>query len=128
MLTQGSLIPSTLATVFRLSGTALFKDFNRTNKQCLEHIDSGVYFLISQRGEAIECHVAADGRKGRKNIRKACLAFVDMIPVIFPWCKMLIAPVDSKSVYNLCINIGFEDYGLAGNEAGEFNMMVINYG
>ena len=114
--------------MFAHATNSLFISFNTENKLCLEYADSGVYFLIAQRGIAMECHVAADGRKGRKNLRASCREFIKMIPISYPWCKLLIAPVSKKSVYNLCIKLGFEDYGLVGNEAGQFNMMVINYG
>ena len=104
-----------------------FKDFGKDNAQVLQYKDEDVYFLISKRGGAIEIHVSAKGRKGKLKLREASKAVVDFIPKAYPWCKMLIAPVAIKSVYNLCIRVGFKDLGEAQFEKGKARLMVIDY-
>lgn len=105
----------------------LFSDFEGGVAICVKYDKAPVYFLLSQRGNAIEIHIAADGRKGKKALRMAGGAIIVYIKTVFPWCKMLIAGVTDKSVYNLCEKLGFSDFGLVGNEVGQFNMMVIEY-
>jgi hypothetical protein len=101
---------------------------NLSKKVCLQYGKEDVFYLLSQRGKAIEIHVAAHGRKGKLKVREASLAMVREIPLIYEWCNMLIAPVESKSVKNMCLKIGFEDYGMIGIKGGTTNLMVVNYG
>jgi hypothetical protein len=102
--------------------------FNTESKECYRYKDSHVFFLLSRRGMALEIHVAAIGRRGKKRLREACKAIIEQVPNMFPWCKMLIAPVKLASVYNLCIKLGFEDGGLIDYPPDKARMMVVNYG
>ncbi len=103
-------------------------DFNKENKACFRYLGEDVYFLLSKRGEALEIHVQATGKSGKKKLREASKAIVKDVPDMFPWCKMLIAPVKAASVYNLCIKCGFEDGGLIDYPPDKARMMVVNYG
>ena len=67
------------------------EDFDKTNKACFRYLDEDVYFLLSKRGEALEIHVQADGRKGKRKLREGCQAIIEDVKDMFPWCKMLIA-------------------------------------
>lgn len=106
---------------------SLFEDAGKDEACCYQYNNSPVYFLLSRRGDALEIHVKAVGRKGKLKLREAAKSIVNQAPKMFPWCKMLIAPVAMKSVYNLCINVGFVDTGKALFEKGEANVMVVNY-
>ena len=68
------------------------------------------------------------GRNGKRALRDGCRAIINEVPSIYPWCKMLIAPVKVISVYNLCVKMGFKDGGLADYPPDKAKMMVINYG
>jgi hypothetical protein len=115
--------------MFSLADPIAFGDgFNTEFKECYKYDDSEVYFLLSKRGEALEIHIAAVGRKGKRRLREALRAMVKEVPKMFPWCRMLIGPVKSASVYNLAMKCGFVDSGSALFEKGEANIMVINYG
>jgi len=94
---------------------------------CLRHSEWPVYFLLSQRGEALEVHIAADGREGKKAMRTVGAEFLKYIDIAYPWCKMLIAPVTVKSVYNFCIKMGFNDLGVGNFGDTKANVMVVNY-
>ena len=111
-----------------VSGDVFSDDFDKENKVCFRYLDEDVYFLLSKRGEALEIHVQADGRKGKKRLREASKAIVKQVPNMFPWCRMLIAPVKEASVYNLCIKCGFEDGGLINYPPDKARIMVVNYG
>lgn len=92
---------------------------------CLKYKNKPVYFLITRRGDAIEIHVGAKGRDGKLLIREAASAVIDWIPQKYEWCKMIIATVSVKSVYNLCIKIGFSDLGESNLFRPVCNLMVI---
>ena len=79
--------------------------------------------MLIQRGEAIEIHVAAHTRAAKRGLRAACQKVVDWIPHAFPWCRMLIATVRPKSVYNLCKKVGFADTG----KVNDIHIMVVPY-
>ena len=101
----------------------LFNGFVK-NAICLRYDKAPVYFLLAARGDAMEIHIAIKGREGKKNIRKASRAVLPWIYKQYPWCEMIIAPVANKSVYNLCINVGFVDVGEAEFEKGRATVMV----
>ncbi len=94
---------------------------------CVKYKKAPVYYLLSQRGKAMEIHCGAEGREGKRALREAGKAIIEHVKVIMPECKQLIAPVSDKAVYNLCIKLGFKDYGKIGNKAGILTMMVIEY-
>jgi hypothetical protein len=94
---------------------------------CVKYNKAPVWFLLSQRGRAIEIHIGTNCREGKRALREAGRAIIEHVKVIDPECKQLIAPISSKAVYNLCIKLGFKYNGTAGNKAGTFKMMVIDY-
>ncbi|MAF43427.1 MAG: hypothetical protein CMI54_04560 [Parcubacteria group bacterium] len=94
---------------------------------CVKHNDHNVFFTVTQKGEAIEAHVCAKGREGRRALRDACVDFLLWVKIACPWCKMVIATVIPRSVYNLCKKIGFYDAGRFVASNREFNLMVYCY-
>ena len=103
--------------------------FPAENKTCVKYRNGKVFFLLSRRGEAIEIHVLAIGRNGKLCLMDACKKIIDEVKDMFPWVKMLIAPVKLHSVYNLCLKLGFDDLGAVESpDHGKCRLMVINYG
>ena len=114
--------------MFNLVDSSVFSnEFKTELKECYQYNDSQVYFLLSRRGDAVEIHIAAIGRKGKQRLREAGRAIIKQVPIMFPWCNMLIATVIPRSVYNLCLMIGFIDLGKFPFEKGDANIMVVNY-
>ena len=87
-----------------------------------------VFFLLTRRGDALEIHIRALGRKGKLLTREATRAIIEDIETIYPWCKMLIAPVNVFSVFNMCKKVGFIDCGVGKRGGVNSRIMVINYG
>ena len=106
----------------------LFKNAYTEKAIYLKYDQAPVYYMITQRGDAIEIHVGADGREGKKALREACKAVIEWVKDNYKWCDMLIAPVSIKSVYNLCKKLGFSDYGEYMFENGKARVMGISYG
>lgn len=95
---------------------------------CLQYKNYDVWVLLSWRGNAIEMHGIAKGRKAKLQTRNAVKEVIEMIPKIYPDCKMLIAPVKMHSVFNLCKKLGFEDMGNIDFERDNCRVMVIKFG
>jgi len=109
--------------------THLFDDFDRQGEICIRYIAAPVYFMLSKAGIAVEIiHIGADGREGKRGLRKALTSLVSHVRDTYPACTMLIALNSLKSTYNLGLKIGAIDCGLVGNEKGRLNMMVVYYG
>jgi len=87
-------------------------EFPPENKVCWKYQLGDVFYLVSRRGDALECHIAATGRDGRLNMRYAADDFIKFAPRVYPWVKMLIAPVKMASVANYCRKIGFKNCGV----------------
>jgi hypothetical protein len=100
-----------------------FPEFGR----CYQYKKGPIFYLLTAKGEALEIHVKAECRKAKKLIREAGLAIIEDIKNLFPWCKMLIAPVSMWSVYNMCIKVGFIDCGVAKHKGNNMRIMVVNY-
>lgn len=113
--------------VFKIVKNDVFSSFGKESAITVKYNKGPVYYLLSQRGEAMEIHVSATSREGKRLIREASSAVIQWVEHTFPWCKMLIAPVNIKSVYNLCKKIGFVDLGKGEFENGLANIMVIDY-
>jgi hypothetical protein len=95
---------------------------------CVKYNKAPVWFLLSQRGRAIEIHIGTNCREGKRALREAGRAIIEHVRVIDPECKQLIAPVISKAVYNLCIKLGFKDLGTVKTNDGYTRLMVVDYG
>ena len=114
---------------FKIGYTSMFDDFTRQGETCIEYIEAPVFFMLSRRREAIEViHIGADGREGKKGLRDAARALIEYVRASYPWCRMLLAPISIKSVYNLCNKAGFIDCGTISNEAGTIQIMAVDYG
>ena len=87
---------------------------------------NGVVFSAVKKGEALRVHVGCS-RENMKHLRSSCQSFIKNMFSQYDWCKMLIATVDvkNKSVYNLCLKLGFIDHGIYKFEGGDANIMVI---
>ncbi len=72
--------------------------------------DGLVFFSATQRGDTLDCHVAAKGRN-KRFLREAINQFCDYSFAVYPWCVKIAACVKLKSVKNLCLNCGFEKIG-----------------
>lgn len=94
----------------------------------LKYDKAPVYYMITQRGEAIELHAGCEGREGKLALRKAGRAVIEWIPKTYPWCKMLLIPTVGKRAYNQCVKLGFSDYGEHIFESGKARVMGISYG
>ena len=108
----------------------LFKDSYTDKALYLKYDKAPVYYMLTRRGDAMELHVAAEGRAGRLALRDAGRAIIKWIPDNYKWCKMSIAPVriETKAVYNMCIKLGFVDFGAYQFENGVANVMGVKYG
>lgn len=106
----------------------LFKNAYTDKALYLKYDKAPVYYMITQRGEAIELHAAADGREGKLALREAGKAIINWIPKQYQWCKMLLIPVVGKRAYNQCIKLGFSDYGQHKFEHGKARVMGVKYG
>ena len=95
-------------------------EFPPKNKICWKYELGDVFFLVSQRGDALECHIAAIGRDSKRHMRHAAEDFIKFAPRVYPWVKMLIAPVKMASVANYCRKIGFKNCGL--HELSDYGM------
>ena len=118
--------------MFSSSGSNIFVDSGFRQFEDSPHIvvryeKAPVYFRLSQRGKAIEIHIACEGREGKMAIREASKAVILFVKAAYKDCECLIAPVSIKSVYNLCMNLGFEDRGIMMFDEGPANVMVIDY-
>tara|TARA_R110002012_G_scaffold282145_2_gene471797 strand:+ start:300 stop:656 length:357 start_codon:yes stop_codon:yes gene_type:complete len=92
---------------------------------CKKWTTAPVYFMITKRGQSIEIHIGAKGRDGKRQIRAAGMAIIEYIRQKYTWCKMIIATVALKSVYNLCVKLGFKDLGRCNRFTPPANVMVI---
>jgi hypothetical protein len=105
----------------------LFEDSYTDKALYLKYDKAPVYYMLTRRGDAMELHIAAEGRKGKLALRESGAAIINWLPKHFKWCKMAIAPVGDKSVYNLCIKLGFADFGQYQFENGMASVMGIKY-
>ena len=103
-------------------------EFDTDKKLCYREAGTDAYFLLSRRGDAIEIHCAATSRAGAKVLYDSGRSIVKEISIIFPWCKMLIAPVKKRSVLKLCLKLGFTDLGIMDYGRDKSRVMVIDYG
>ena len=86
-----------------------------------------VYFLLSRRGDSLEVHIGAVGRDGKRLMDIAGKLWLEQVPIAFPWCQMLLAPIKRRSVYNYCEKMGFEDCGVADYGDGQCRLMVVRF-
>ena len=114
--------------MFTLSNEDVFETAKDRAAITIKYAKGDVYYLLSQRGQAIEIHIYIPTREGKLLIREATKAVIEWVKDAFPDCKMLIAPVQKKSVYNMCVNVGFEDLGVGKFENSSANVMVVKYG
>ena len=101
----------------------LFSDFI-DSAICVKYDKAPVYFLLAEKGDAIEIHIGANTREGKKALREAGLNIKQWIFNRYKWCKMIIAPIKTHSVYNLCRKLEFIDVGVADYGEGEARVMV----
>jgi hypothetical protein len=69
--------------------------------------DKRVVFSFSQKGNAMNAHFAC----GKESLRKVKTAIDDFCKWVFwgfPWCKMIFACTDRKSVERIVEKCGFE--------------------
>lgn len=95
---------------------------------CIKDICAPVYFRLSRRGDAMEIHVMAKGREGKLSVRQSCDRVIEWVKDNYSWCECLIATVSKWSVYNLCVNLGFHDFGDIEKDGLYARLMVFNYG
>ncbi len=86
-----------------------------------------VYYQLTQRGDAIEIHIGAQGRKGKQHLRKASEAAKLWIKETFPWCKCVLVITKLKSIDNLCKKINLCFLRKAEFEKGLMNIWVWRY-
>lgn len=86
-----------------------------------------VYFLLSRRGESLECHIGATGKAGKYKLAQAGYRWLEQVPEHYPWCKMLLAPVRTRSVYNYCRRMGFQDAGATRYGDGLCRLMFVRF-
>ena len=95
--------------------------------QCIRHDTAPIYFLLSRRGNGMETHVGAEGREGRLALRRVLQEYLAWVPAQYEWCEMILAPVLMRSVYNLCMKVGFKDLGKQPFRGAYTNLMVYNF-
>lgn len=66
-----------------------------------------VVFTFARRGEAIDCHFAAN-KKALRHMREAISDFIAWVRKNLPWCKMILAAVATDSVDRLLNKIKFQ--------------------
>ena len=83
--------------------THLFDDikFDRDSALVIRYRHAPVYFVLVGRGSALELHIAADGRAGRRGLRAAVAALPGWVEGEGIQCDMLIATISKRSVVNL---------------------------
>ena len=91
---------------------------------CVKYDKAPVYFLLVERGDAIEIHIGAVTREGKLALREAGLNIKQWIFNYYKWCKMVIAPVKKRSVFNLCKRLGFIDTGTGEYGKGKARVMI----
>ena len=87
---------------------------------------NGVIFSAVKKGEALMVHVGCK-RESIKHLRSSCQSFIKNMFSRYDWCKMLIATVNvkNKTVYNLCLKLGFTDQGIYKLNGVDAYIMVI---
>lgn len=96
-------------------------------KQGWKYKHGEVYFLLSWRGDALECHIGAVGKAGKQKLAQAGYLWLEQVPEHFANCKMLLAPIKARSVYNYCKRMGFEDAGVADYGDGKCRLMFVRF-
>lgn len=66
-----------------------------------------VVFTFARRGDAVDCHFAAD-KKALRHIREAINDFIAWVRKNLHWCKMILAAVATNSVDRLLNKIKFQ--------------------
>lgn len=91
---------------------------------CIKWQSGDVYFYISEVKDAMEIHIKATSKEAKRMTRYAAKDVILWVNVMFPWCRGLIATVSKKTVYNLCIKVGFKEVG----RTDKSYLMVYDYG
>lgn len=65
-----------------------------------------VVFTFARRGEALDCHFAAD-KKALRHIREAISDFIAWVRKNITWCKMIIAAINRRSVVKTVTKLNF---------------------
>ena len=73
-----------------------------------------VLFSMTQLGDALSCHFAAD-KAGLRWIKQAIEEFCSCAFSWFGWCKMIIAAINKPSVERIVRKCGFSRFGTSGN-------------
>ena len=66
-----------------------------------------VVFAYAQKGKAMTAHFAAE-KSALRQIKPAINEFCEWVFKEYPWCKMILANVGTKSVVRLINKCGFE--------------------
>ena len=66
-----------------------------------------VVFTFARRGNALDCHFAAD-RKALRHIKEAISDFIAWVRKNIKWCKMILASTNRKSVIRVVTKLKFQ--------------------
>ena len=66
-----------------------------------------VVFTFARRGDALDCHFAAD-KKALRHIREAISDFIAWVRKNILWCKMLLASIEKNSVVKVVSSLNFK--------------------
>lgn len=105
---------SVISSDFLPAQTHLFDSikFDRDSALVIRYRDAPVYFCLLGRGKALEIHVAAEGRGGRRALRDALACLPSWVESEGIQCHMLIATISKRSVINLVRKCGWLSQGL----------------
>ena len=66
-----------------------------------------ILFSVTRRGNAALVHFASNP-SGLRHLKQACGRFMAFVLWLFPWCRMILANVNKKSVERLVTKIGYQ--------------------
>ena len=118
---------SGICNEFLPAKTDLFSNIRYERGQIVRYRDAPVYMLLVGRGNALEIHIAADGREGRRGLRNAVACLPGWLESSGIECEMLIATATKQSVINLARKCQWLDAGVTyiGSKGGFAHIFVM---
>ena len=65
-----------------------------------------VVFTFARRGDALDCHFAAD-KKALRHVKEAISDFIAWVRKNIHWCKMILAAINRRSVVKVVAKLNF---------------------
>lgn len=92
--------------IYELSGNDLGVCHDDNHRMVEWRGDGRIVFSYAQKGKAMTAHFAAE-KSALRQVKRAINEFCEWVFNEYPWCKMIMANVNARSVVRLINKCGF---------------------